>query len=163
VGLFNLRIVKKDKNDTLPVFLHQDLGYQAGRFERYSLFIPLTYCGIKNGGLKFYPGTQNFGYLGDAGALNDFLPDNYPRVTPEAFPGDVIIMHSAVWHSSDENTSLADRIYYDIHVQDANDPSTKKVLTGERSSPWQLTLTHDEIFQSSRTQRLKELYSQINS
>ena len=42
VGSDFFRIVKKDINNTKPVFCHQDTGYQFGSFNRYSLFISLT-------------------------------------------------------------------------------------------------------------------------
>jgi len=158
VGLYNIRVVKKDKDDLLPVFLHQDIGYHIGGFERYSVFIPLTNCNKDNGGLTFYPGTNNYGYLGDVGEIKDFLPDSYPRLTPELNPGDVAIMHSALWHKSGENKSGKERVYIDIHIQSANEPTTKKIITGKRKSGWTLNCSNDFIFENSRTQKLKKLY-----
>ncbi len=158
VGLYNFRIVKKDAEDVSPVFLHQDVGYHQGGFERYSLFIPLTRCWVENGGLKLYPGTHKFGYLGDVGEIRDFLPTDYPRLTPELFPGDILFMHSALWHSSGQNLSGEERIYLDVHIQDANEPSSSEVLTGESDGQWILDLSHDEIFSNSRSQKLKALY-----
>lgn len=158
VGLYNFRIVKKDVDDTSSVFLHQDVGYHIGGFDRYSLFVPLTACGLNNGGLKLYPGTHKFGYLGDVGEIKDFLPESYPRIVPEVYPGDVIIMHSSVWHSSGENKTKLDRVYFDIHIQAADEPSTRDVLVGAKTSKWILNMEHDEIFSSSRTQKLKAFY-----
>jgi hypothetical protein len=158
VGLYNFRIVKKDIEDTSSVFLHQDVGYHIGNFDRFSLFVALTPCGIANGGLKLYPGTHKLGYLGDVGEINDFLPDNYPRLVPDILPGDVIVMHSAVWHSSGANKIKSDRVYFDIHIQAADEPSTKEVLLGSKSSEWILNMDSDELFNSSRTQKLKAFY-----
>ncbi len=158
VGLYNFRIVKKDVDDVAPVFLHQDIGYHVGGFERYSIFVPLTECNAQNGGLTLYPGTHHFGYLGDVGEIRDFLPNNYPRFTPALNPGDVIIMHSALWHASGSNQNGQERIYLDIHIQDADEPTTKEVLLGKRLNDWSLHLSHDEIFKNSRTQRLREFY-----
>ena len=163
VGLYNFRVVKKDGDDTSSVFLHQDVGYHIGSFERYSLFVPLTTCGLSNGGLKLYPGTHKLGYLGDAGEIKDFLPESYPRLIPDVIPGDVIIMHSAVWHSSGENKARLDRVYLDIHIQAADEPSTKEILVGSKKSEWVLNMDHDEIFSSSRTQKLKALYQNKTS
>lgn len=161
VGLYNFRIVKKDSEDFSPVFLHQDIGYHKGGFERYSLFIPLTRCWVGNGGLKLYPGTHKFGYLGDVGEIRDFLPADYPRLTPDLFPGDILFMHSALWHSSGENLSREERVYLDVHIQDANEPSNAEVLSGKSERQWVLNLSHDEIFSNSRSQKLKELYQKI--
>jgi hypothetical protein len=71
-------------------------------------------------------------------------------------------MHSAAWHESPPNTDLTDRVYLEVHIQDANDPSTKNVICGERTSEWSNLLTVDAIFVNSRTQRLKNLYQQID-
>lgn len=158
VGLYNFRVVKKDSEDIAPVFLHQDVGYHVGGFERYSVFIPLTKCGTDNGGLKLYPGTHKFGYLGDVGEIKDFLPSDFPRLVPELTPGDLLFMHSALWHSSGPNISKSERVYLDIHIQDANEPSTFEVLTGKKNSEWILNLSHDEIFANSRTQKLRVFY-----
>ncbi len=158
VGLYNFRIVKKDVADTSSVFLHQDVGYHIGCFDRFSLFVPLTPCGLSNGGLKLYPGTHKLGYLGDAGEIKDFLPESYPRIVPDVMPGDLIIMHSALWHSSGENNAKSDRVYFDIHIQAADEPSTKEVLVGVKNSEWVLNMDPDEIFSSSRTQKLKAFY-----
>lgn len=162
VGLYNFRVVKKDLEDVAPVFLHQDIGYHIGSFDRYSLFIPLSLCNEGNGGLKLYPATHKFGYLGDVGEINDFLPAEYPRLIPETFPGDCIIMHSALWHSSGPNVTGTERIYLDIIIQDANEPSTKEVIIGAKESSWSLHLTNEEIFKNSRSQKLKALYKKVN-
>ena len=61
VGSDFFRIVKKDINNTKPVFCHQDTGYQFGSFNRYSLFISLTKSYNLNVGMTVYPSTHKFG------------------------------------------------------------------------------------------------------
>ena len=161
VGVFNIRIVKKDSTDVMPVFLHQDIGYQHGSFQRYSLFIPLTPCNQTNGGLTFFPGTHKFGYLGDAGGLNDVAPVELLRPTPEVLPGDVIVMDSAMWHRSGPNETQAERVYYDIHINHADDTATKYTICGSRESAWAISYEQEFLFENSRTQRLRALYKQI--
>lgn len=162
VGLFNIRIVKKDLTDVKPVFLHQDVGYQHGSFSRYSIFIPLTDCNRSNGGLSFIPGTHKFGYLGDAGELNDVAPAELIRPTPAVSPGDLIVMNSALWHMSGANETQAERVYYDIHINHAEDTATKYKICGVRESEWALNYDQNFLFKTSRTQRLRALYNQLD-
>jgi Phytanoyl-CoA dioxygenase (PhyH) len=161
VGVDFIRVVKKDKIDTKPVFRHQDTCYQIGGFERYSLFIPLTTCSYENGGLVLHPGTHNFGYLGDAGEILDILPKDYPRVESRVEPGDILIMHSGTWHQSPENSTGEDRVYLEVHIQHIDEPTTKIQVCGDKKSKWSLHLTEDEILTNSRTQRLRKLYKEI--
>jgi hypothetical protein len=163
VGLYNIRIVKKDINDKNPVFLHQDIGYHHGTTDRYSFFIPLTNCNEENGGLIFVPGSHKFGYMGDAGAINDeIIPTELMLATPSVSPGDVIVMNSFTWHKSGENKSGKERIYYDIHVNDSRDPSVKKVIVGESQSEYKIDYSSEILFTNSRMQRLKNLYKKLN-
>lgn len=161
VGVDFIRVVKKDKVDTRPVFCHQDTCYQIGGFERYSLFIPLTKCNFENGGLTVYPGTHNFGSLGDAGEIENILPVNYPQIQTDVEPGDVFVMHSATWHQSPENVSLSERVYLEVHIQHIDEPTTKIPVCGTRKSKWMLHLSEDEILKNSRTQRIRKLYKEI--
>ena len=157
VGIYNVRIVKKDIEDKSPVFLHQDVGYQYGSFERFSFFIPLSICSKDNGGLTFVPGSHKFGYLGDAGAIREsLLPENLQLITPEVVPGDLIIMNSYVWHKSGDNKDGTDRIYYDIHVNSSDDPASKYFLNGVLGQDYYLNYSIDEIFENSRLQRLEK-------
>ncbi|MBY0416957.1 MAG: phytanoyl-CoA dioxygenase family protein [Pararheinheimera sp.] len=162
VGYLYPQIFRKDAENNKSVFLHNDICYMTGWFERYSFFIALTDCHKNNGGIAIYPGTHNFGLLGDAGELNAELVDNYPNVQAAMAPGDILIMHSATWHCSHENIDLTDRVYLEIKIQDANDPTTKHVLCGERTSLWHFDLTNDELFKNSRSQRLKQFYDLKN-
>lgn len=161
VGSDFIRVVKKDSTNFAPVFLHQDTGYQIGGFERYSSFIALTHCNQENGGLILYPGTHNFGYLGDVGEIREILPFDYPRIESVLAPGDILFMHSSIWHKSPENLSRKDRVYLEVHLQSIDEPSTRIELCGVRKSGWVLTMVEDEIFNNSRTQRLRKLYKEI--
>lgn len=161
VGNDFVRIVKKDDVDISPVFLHQDTCYQIGGFERYSLFIALTDCNQDNGGLCAYPGTHNFGYLGDAGEIADLLPEGFPVVRTSLKAGDIFIMHSAIWHESSGNSNLTNRVYLEVHLQSADEPTTKRMVCGERKSKWKFEFDESEIFLSSRKMKLKSLFSQV--
>lgn len=163
VGSDFVRIVKKDAQHTQAVFTHQDTGYQMGSFQRYSLFIALTDCNLGNGGLYVYPGTHHFGYLGDVGEIKNCLPSDYPKIQTTLNAGDILIMHSATWHGSPENTDKTNRVYLEVHIQAVDEPSTRTVICGERRSQWRLTLTEDDIFKNSRTQRLRGLYKQVEA
>ena len=103
VGSDFFRIVKKDITNLSAVFCHQDTGYQIGSFDRYSLFICLTDNNRLNGGMVLYPSTHKFGYLGDAGEISKNFTKKFQKVCPDLKAGDVLIMHSALWHESDKN------------------------------------------------------------
>ena len=128
VGSDFFRIVKKDINNSKPVFCHQDTGYQFGSFNRYSLFISLTESSSLNGGMIVYPSTHKFGYLGDAGEISKKIAKNFVKICPSLESGDVLIMHSSLWHESEKNYKKIDRIYLEVHIQDANEPSTRFVI-----------------------------------
>lgn len=169
VGADFVRVVKKDGKNFEPFFLHQDTGYQVGGFERFSCFIALTKCTPLNGGLILYPGTHHYGYLGDAGEIKNLLPSGYPRVAPTLEPGDILIMHSGTWHESHANHERSERIYLEVHVQHVDEPTTRWAISGVRQSPWGLhaPMTFepdgDELFNDSRTQRIRRLRQQLES
>lgn len=163
VGACYIRVVKKDVDDAKPVFLHQDTGYQVGGFERYSLFIPLTACDYDNGGLVLFPGTHHFGYLGDVGEIIDILPGNYPRLRTSVVPGDILIMHSAIWHQSPPNSTLRDRVYLEINIQQLNEPTASIPVCGTRDTKWKMNLTPDQIFRNSRAQRIRQMHQEIEA
>ena len=99
---------------------------------RASFFVPLSNVTARNGAMTYFLGTHNFGYLGDAGEiLDDILPADWPSVTPELSPGDLVVMDSALWHESGPHTDGEDRVLVDIHVQPASDPTS-----GEIPAPW---------------------------
>ena len=100
VGSDFFRIVKKDSQNYKPVFCHQDTGYQFGSFDRFSLFISLTKNNKFNGGMVIYPSTHKFGYLGDAGEISKKITKNFIKICPNLDIGDVLVMHSGLWHES---------------------------------------------------------------
>ena len=158
VGLDFMRIIKKDLSNIIPVFLHQDACYNIGRFDSYSTFIPLTKCNQLNGGLQFFPGTHNFGHIGDAGGINpSILPSDYPILTAEVNPGDLIIMHSGIWHQSPEYKDGEDRVYLEVATRSGNDPGARKILIGDDKREWILKVSVDDLFIDSREQRVKKL------
>jgi hypothetical protein len=164
VGADFIRIVKKDSENFSKVFLHQDTGYQIGGFECYSLFIALTECDEHNGGLTLLPGTHNFGYLGDVGEINEaLLPSDYPRITPNAEPGDILIMHSSIWHESAQSKNLKERVYLEVHIQPIDEPTTRWEISGKRSSGWILNASAEQIFKDSRTQRIRRLAAELKN
>jgi hypothetical protein len=161
VGSDFYRIVKKDNNNTNAVFCHQDSGYQFGSFNRYSFFISLTKNNNLNGGLIVYPSTHQFGYLGDVGEISNKITKNFIKICPNLEIGDVLIMHSSLWHESDENFEKKDRIYLEVHIQDANDPSTKFMITGQRKKTTGIPFDINKIFSNSRTQRIISLKNKL--
>lgn len=164
VGIYNIRIVKKDATDVSPVFLHQDVGYQYGSFDRYSFFIPLSRCSKENGGLTFVPGSHKFGYLGDVGAIKDSLiPDELKVITPTVNVGDIVIMNSFVWHRSGANEDKTERVYYDIHLNSSDDPASKYVLVKDDARDYVLNYANDKIFENSRLQRLENFIKKYGS
>lgn len=160
VGCDFYRVIKKDHNNQKPVFCHQDIAYQFGSFDRYSLFIALTENNNLNGGLIVYPSTHKFGYLGDAGQISNKITKNFIKLCPNLEIGDILIMHSCLWHESDKNFSKKNRIYLEVHIQNSNDPSTKFVILGKKKS---LAIPFDKkrIFSNSRTQRIKILKKEL--
>ena len=161
VGSDFYRIVKKDKVNTSPVFCHQDSGYQFGSFDRYSIFISLTNNNALNGGMVVYPSTHKFGYLGDAGQISEKITKNFEKICPDLEIGDVLIMHSSLWHESDKNFNMKDRIYLEIHIQDANEPSTKFIITGKNKKITKIPFDKSKIFSNSRTQRIVHFKNKI--
>ncbi|MBD1152584.1 phytanoyl-CoA dioxygenase family protein [Pelagibacterales bacterium SAG-MED22] len=162
VGSDYFRIVKKDKINSAPVFCHQDVGYQIGTFDRYSLFICLTNNNSLNGGMVLYPSTHKFGYLADTGEISKKITKNFIKICPDLEIGDVLIMHSSLWHESGKNFNMKDRVYLEIHIQDANEPSTKFVIIGKNKNknkfPFDTGSTgrsiNSNIFSNSRVQRV---------
>ena len=163
VGSDRIRLVRKDQTNSSPVFLHHDIGYLRGFYDKYALFFALTPSSEANGGLVLYPGTHHFGYLGDVGEIRSVLPPDYPVLSPSLAPGDLLIMHMGTWHQSGVNTQKTERVYLEITALHADDPSVRKVLCGQRQSPWQLDLETDLLFKSSRQQRIRQLYQQIQT
>ena len=154
-----MRIVKKDLSNPDPVFLHSDAVYNIGWFDAYSFFIPLTRCDKDNGGLSFYPGTHNFGHLGDAGGIAPILPADYPKLCPTVFPGDVIIMHAGTWHESGLFSSAEPRVYLEFAIRSSMDPAAKSIIHGTDEREWVLKISVDDLFSDSREQRIRKLFT----
>lgn len=157
VALYNQRFVVKDRYSREPVFLHHDCPYHFGFATKASAFVPLSEMTPENGGMVFYPGTHQFGYLGDAGEINaDILDAAWPEVAPRLTPGDVALMHSSTWHRSGPHVSGPDRILADVIYQPANDPSGIALLRGEwRTEIFLPSRANDLLFRRSRTSMLK--------
>lgn len=158
VALYNHRFVIKDKFSLDKVFLHNDSCYHLGYLNKCSFFVPLSIVNKENGGLTFHLGTHKYGYLGDAGEINiNSFSEKWPSVTPEVNPGDVIIMHSSIWHESGPNEAKIDRIVADIHYQPANDPTGKELLSGEwKTDFWYSMEDPTKYFTTSRILKLRQ-------
>lgn len=158
-ALYNQRFVIKDSLNPNKVMLHQDSCYHLGYLNKCSFFVPIFDVGSFNGGLEFYPGTHKYGYLGDAGEINpEGFVDKWDKISPTIYPGDVVVMHSSLWHSSPPNESKTDRILVDIITQPANDPTGEVLLNGV----WETDLKYNknnppQYFKSSRILKLKKL------
>lgn len=166
IALFHYRFVIKDKFSTGEVFLHHDYCYHIGMPFKASFFVPLAYTGKENGGLTFYPGTQAYGFLGDAGEINpDQFDETWPSYTPELNPGDFVIMNSLVWHCSGANISGHDRIIADINYQPANDPSGKELLRGEWKTDFRYgaNKTPNDFFRRCRVSKIIDLTAKLNA
>lgn len=161
-----IRIVRKDEEHRLPVFLHHDVCYQKVSGSGFSFFIALTPNHEMNGGLQIYLGTHVLGYLGDAGELNSSaLPDGAPLFKPTLQPGDILVMHSAAWHQSAANIEKSERVYLEMHVVSTISPYMKGVICGVDRRKWvflgdAIDRDDEEIFLNSRSQRLKKSLTQ---
>lgn len=165
LALFNFRFVVKDENNYGAVFAHNDVCYHLGFLDRVSAFVPITPVNPRNGGMEYFLGTHKFGYMGDAGELNvDYLESGWPSIAPSVMPGDLIIMHSALWHRSGTNFSKEDRVIADIHFQPANDPSGSELVSGEWETEYRFPHHKtQEFFVRSRISRMIELENEVKA
>tara|TARA_B110001450_G_scaffold254683_1_gene280544 strand:+ start:1399 stop:2226 length:828 start_codon:yes stop_codon:yes gene_type:complete len=172
VGNDFIRILIKNEEHIKPVFLHQDIGYHCGGEDQYSFFTSLSHTYESNGGLQLFPGTHKLGYLGDVGEINRaIIPSELPICSPELFPGDILIMHSATWHCSAINTAKTERIYIETHIISGNSPYCKNLIFGESTNESRADLDiskreMDNFFVNSRSSRLKKAeiaLSKLNS
>lgn len=165
LALYNQRFVVKDRYRLGDIFLHTDFPYHYGWPNKASAFLALSTVNRDNGGMYFYPGTQQFGYLADTGELNaDVLPECWPVVSPSLDAGDVVLMHSATWHGSHPFSHGPNRILADIIYQPADDPSGVALLRGQ----WQTELRIDKdmkarLYKRSRVTRLVELQKKLDA
>lgn len=163
IAMYNQRFIVKDKHARDAVFLHQDTPYHVGWPTKLSAFVALSRVTPENGGLVLYPGTHKYGYLGDAGEINkNCLLHPIPHC-PELTQGDLVLMHSAMWHCSASNANGIDRVLADIIYQPANDPSGIELLRGEWKTPIRMTKEmRDNLFVSSRAMRMKAMQEKID-
>jgi ectoine hydroxylase-related dioxygenase (phytanoyl-CoA dioxygenase family) len=163
VGLYNHRFVIKDSQSRDDVFLHQDFCYHIGLMDKASFFTPLSFSGAENGGLEFFLGTHQYGFLGDAGEIDPGKFPAWPSVIPELMPGDLVIMNSCLWHRSGKHHSGEDRILADTILQPARDPSTLKVIRGSQGPVNHINRSGDvNFFKRSRVSRMKELTAELD-
>lgn len=148
--LYNFRFLVKDDRSPDAVFLHQDCGYHVGSMPKLSAFIAFSSVIPENGGLKFWLGTHRYGYLGDVGEINPNIIAKPEIVCPVLAPGDVVLMHSALWHESGPKVTGPDRVMADAIFQRADDPSYD--IKREAS-----------LFVRSRSSRLIELQKQVDA
>lgn len=165
LALYNQRFVIKDKYRLGDIFVHSDFPYHYGWPNKASAFLALGPVNRDNGGMFFYPGTQQFGYLADTGELDpSVLPAGWPVISPSLEAGDVVLMHSATWHGSHPFSHGPDRILADIIYQPADDPSGVALLRGQ----WQTELRIDQdmknrLYKRSRVTRLVELQKKLDA
>lgn len=148
-AVYNFRLVVKDKHAENAVFLHQDCGYHIGSMPKLSAFVALSEVTPKNGGMVFWLGTHKFGYLGDVGEIDRKHLKGRDAIWPVLAPGDVVLMHSALWHESGPKVSGPDRVMADIIYQRGDDPAR--------------LLPRDGLFVRSRSSRLRELQAIVDA
>lgn len=150
VACYNHRLLVKDARSGGPVFAHQDIGYHVGSSTKLSAFVALSEVNSRNGGLRLWPGTHRYGYLGDVGALNlGALPQETVPVCDDLEPGDALFMNSALWHDSTERTGGPIRVLADVIYERADEPA--------RALPKQ------GLFLRSRVSRIQELEEENKS
>ncbi|MEM7130829.1 MAG: phytanoyl-CoA dioxygenase [Chloroflexota bacterium] len=164
LALFMQRFVIKDANSRNQVFTHGDFCYDYGWPEKTTVFIPLSISSPDNGGISFYPGTNHFGYLGDAGEVNtEILGGDWPLICPTLEPGDIALCHTCTWHCSPPHVSGPDRILVQATFQPSSDPSSTSLLRGEWRARYRLNgLPRNKFFVRSRSSRLRELQAQVD-
>ena len=180
VGLFRARVMLKDKSSDRKVHLHEDFSYQIGFQNKISLFMALSPVNKKNGALNFYSGTHRFGYLGDAGEIDENLLDHdWHKFSPDMNPGDFVVMNSSTWHKSGKKISNENRVLTDFIYQPAADYSTKKIVSGNKKiyksfmntdkfgnliSPYERTIKlAKSFFKNSRSIKLHKLNKKLKN
>lgn len=164
IALYNHRFVVKDSNARERVFLHQDTAYHFGGFQKASAFVALTDMEEANGGLIFHKGTHKLGYLSDAGELSHFMHPRFECVSPSVKAGDVVFMHSALWHESHPNPHGMMRVLADIHYCPADDAGAIALLRGKWQTPYHLTRKQKEnMFVRSRVSRIRALEAEVKT
>jgi len=101
-----------------------------------------------------YPASHKFGYLGDAGEISKNITKKYLKTCPDLKAGDVLVMHSALWHESNKNFIKSNRIYLEIHIQNIDEPTTKYNISGTRNKILKPLSQKNNIFSNSRVSRI---------
>ena len=158
VAIFNKRYVIKDHNNPEPVMLHQDSCYHMGFLNKSSVFVPLTEVNEENGGMYFYLGTHQYGYLGDAGEIDlSSFENDHIFYQPSLEPGDILVMNSSIWHGSSSSKNGKKRILCDIIIQDSSDPTGEELLCGKWNVDFRLNKNNlTSYFKNSRILKLKK-------
>jgi len=163
LALYYQRFVIKDKYRKSDVFLHNDFPYHFGWPYKASAFIALSNIDKSNGKLYFYPGTHQFGYLSDAGELDpSVLGENWPIISPDLAPGDVVLMDSSIWHGSYPYVDGVDRVFADIIYQPADDPSGISLLRGKWQTEIFIAQDKTKIFKRSRSTKMLEMQNRLD-
>jgi hypothetical protein len=165
LALYMQRFVIKDKNSRGSMFVHADFAYDFGWPEKTTVFLPLSESNEQNGGISFYPGTHQFGYLGDAGEINveALISPDWPLVCPSLQPGDIALCHTCTWHCSPPHRGGPDRILVQSTFQPASDPSGRKLLRGEWTCTFRLgDAPRSDFFLRSRSSRVRELQAIVS-
>ncbi|MEM1189399.1 MAG: phytanoyl-CoA dioxygenase family protein [Pseudomonadota bacterium] len=159
MGLTGARFLRKESGESGTVSIHQDLGYHIGLFEQLSVFCSLNGADASNGALTVVPGSHHLGYLGDAGSLEKFYPEQ-AEVCASLAPGDALIMHCATIHSSSANQSTEARKLFEILLCPQEQPwRIDNVLADEktRCAFGSINPREHQLFRSSRGQRLARI------
>ena len=99
--------------------------------------------------------------MGDVGEISKKITKKFFKICPELDMGDVLIMHSSLWHESEKNFEKKDRIYLEVHIQDINEPSTKYLICGKKSNLMKIPFDKNKVFSNSRSQRIVKLKNKI--
>lgn len=140
VALYFNRLLVKDHVWNGPVAAHQDAPYFHGSTDKLSIFLPLEPFTRASGNLSFVAGSNRFGNLGQRGTITYQDFPEMPIVTPEAYPGDVILATFTVWHFSEAATQAGDRPVMQIAYQPASDgsyfgePAQPRLICGQWST-----------------------------
>lgn len=131
VALYYHRLLVKDECWDGHVAPHQDCVYFHGSTDKLSVFVPLSEFTARTGAVKFVEGSHRFGNLGRRATIKYEDWDPMPLLTPDAYPGDVILASFETWHHSDAAETPSDRPLMQIVYQSAADGS----YYGEPNAP----------------------------
>jgi len=121
VALYFNRMLAKDEAWNGPVVAHQDMPYFHGT-NKLSVFIPIKPFNLETGGLSFVKGSHKFGIQG-RGSIDVESFAGLQSETPDAQPGDIILMDFMTWHYSEPARISTDRPVMQLAYQIATDGS----------------------------------------